>query len=110
MFYCLDSLLPSVRLSELARGLKKNFIKYAVKLGEIGAIGEKLSLIEQILTFCKLFTVIIVCVTEEAVGGMHQFGLMFDFAIWILHNSATYCYTESATIPLVLMFKLRGVR
>lgn len=54
MFYCLDSLLPSVRLSELARGLKKNFIKYAVKLGEIGAIGEKLSLIEQILTFCKL--------------------------------------------------------
>lgn len=54
-----------------------------------------------------LLTVTIVCMTEEDGGGTHQFGLMFDFAILILHNSATYCYTESANIPLVLMFKLR---
>ena len=54
LFYCLDSLSSSVTLSGLARGLKKNFIKHAVTLGEIGAIGEKLSLIGKILTFCKL--------------------------------------------------------
>lgn len=40
---------------------------------------------------------------------MYQFVPRFDFTILILHNSATYCYTESATIRLVLMPKLFAI-
>ena len=47
-----------------------------------------------------ILTVIIVCVTKEDGGEMYQFVPRFDFTILILHNSATYCYTESATIRL----------
>ena len=56
-----------------------------------------------------MLTVIIVCVTEEDGGEMYQFVPRFDFTILILHNSATYYYTESATIRLVLRLKLFAI-